>query len=125
MKKAERDLQMARLGAAAANPPKDGVCSSCQQLSEKYLMALLQKLGLAIARTHNLEALLAELLPHFPSLRQFRRGLGFLTNFAVETRYPGKNATLRQMRAAHRWAEHVRQECRTLLGIKPRHKQKP
>jgi hypothetical protein len=41
----------------------------------------------------------------------------FLTGFAVETRYPGKNATRRQAEAALRWAGRVRTEARKLLGI--------
>jgi hypothetical protein len=49
----------------------------------------------------------------------------FLTQFAVEFRYPGKNATKRQALAALRWAERIRQECRTILGIKPPRRKKP
>jgi hypothetical protein len=60
------------------------------------------------------------LLPHYPSLNSFRRGLTFLTEFAVETRYPGKTATKRQATAALRWAERVRAEARALLGLRPR-----
>lgn len=83
-------------------------------------------MALPITRTHDLEALLADLLTQFPSLRRFRRGLAFLTDYAVEARYPGKNASTRQMHAALRWIGRVRQECRTLLGIKPpRRKKKP
>jgi len=41
----------------------------------------------------------------------------FLSNFAVETRYPGDNATKRQAIAALRWAGRVRAEARVILGI--------
>ena len=37
-----------------------------------------------------------------------RRGLVFLTDFAVDTRYPGDRTTKRQAAAAQRWAERVR-----------------
>jgi HEPN domain-containing protein len=100
----------------------DGVCFHCQQCAEKYLKALLQESGLAITRTHDLEALRVQLLPTHPSLRSFRRGLEFLTDFAVDVRYPGKKARRRQAVSALRWAERVRRVSRALLGIrrKPR-----
>jgi HEPN domain-containing protein len=118
VRKAEADVTMAQLGAAADRPPRDAVCFHCQQAAEKYLKAILQESGLPITRTHDLEILLAALVLHFPSLRRLRRGLTFLTGFAVETRYPGKTTSKRQMGAALRWAERVRQECRALLGLK-------
>jgi HEPN domain-containing protein len=78
---------------------------------------LLNELGLTVPRTHVLKDLLALLRPHHPSLSPFRRGLTFLTRFAVDTRYPGDNATKRQAAAALRWAERVRAACRALLGV--------
>jgi hypothetical protein len=37
---------------------------------------------------------------------------------AVETRYPGDDATKRHAQTAMRWATRIRDECRNLLGIK-------
>jgi hypothetical protein len=48
-------------------------------------------------------------------LRGLRRGLDFLTRYAVETRYPGKSVNKRQAMAALRWAGKVRDACRKLL----------
>jgi len=96
----------------------DGVCFHCQQCAEKYLKALLQELGIRVRRTHELLKLLGDLQLHHPSLRSLRRGLDFLTRFAVETRYPGDDATKRQAEAALRWAKRVRQAARLLLGIR-------
>jgi hypothetical protein len=48
--------------------------------------------------------------------------LDFLTQFAVETRYPGKNASKRQAEAALLWANRVRKAARAILGIPPRRK---
>jgi HEPN domain-containing protein len=79
----------------------------------------LQELGLTIPYTHDLENLLALLLPHHPTLRPLRRGLRSLTGFAVGTRYPGKNAGKRQAQAALRWAGTVRDVARLLLGLRP------
>jgi hypothetical protein len=76
----------------------------------------MEDLGLAIPRTHlkDLEALLQ---PHYPSLARLRRGLVFLTRFAVGTRYPGGSASKRETVAALRWADKVRIAARTLLGL--------
>jgi hypothetical protein len=82
-------------------------------------------LNLAIPRTHNLDDLLALLVVHHPSLRSLRRGLIFLTDFAVDFRYPGERATKRQAASALRWAGEARDECRALLGVRaPRRRKK-
>ena len=52
------------------------------------------------------------------SLRSLRRGLAFLTTFAVATRYPGDDANRRQAKASIRWAEKVRIQARRLLGLR-------
>jgi HEPN domain-containing protein len=117
--KAEADYQAALELAGASRPFHDQVSFHCQQAAEKYLKALLEELGIAVAKTHELERLLDELRPHHPGLRSLRRGLRFLTNFAVETRYPGNITSKRQATSALRWAGKVRDACRTLLGIRP------
>lgn len=95
----------------------DQICFFCQQSAEKYLKALLQERGTQFARTHDLESLLVLLMPQDPALRKLRRGLEFLTRFAVDTRYPGDDATTRQAQSALRWAARVRDACRALLGL--------
>jgi HEPN domain-containing protein len=115
--KAEADYQLVVQISRGRAPFHDQACFHCQQSAEKYLKALLEELGLAVPRVHNLDDLLGLLSPHQPSLRRLRRGLIFLTDFAVETRYPGDNATKRQAASALRWAGKVRAECRTLLGL--------
>ena len=97
----------------------DVICFHCQQAAEKHLKAFLQELNLNIPRTHDLDDLLDLLLPHDGTLRPLRRGLRFLTQFAVDYRYPDENATKRQAAAALRWMERVRQELRSRLGLKP------
>jgi HEPN domain-containing protein len=111
---------MARSLTSGAGRSNDGVCFHCQQAAEKYLKALMQELARAIPRTHALEDLLNLLLPHHPALNSFRRGLTFLTTFAVETRYPGKTAKKRQATAVLRRAEQVRAAARTILGLRQR-----
>ena len=119
VRKAESDYRLAVQIGRGHEPFHDELCFHCQQSAEKYLKALLEELSLAIPKIHNLDDLLGLLLPHHASLGQLRRGLIFLTDFAVETRYPGDNASKRQAQAALRWAGKVRDACRTLLGIHP------
>jgi HEPN domain-containing protein len=116
--KAEDDYRTAALLARASARLHDQICFHCQQSAEKYLKGLLEELGIDVEKTHELVRLQKPLLPHHPSMRGLRRGLDFLTNFAVNPRYPGKNATKRQAASARRWAGKVRQACRSLLGIK-------
>ena len=121
MRKAEEDLFGAQslAGQSKSSWLYDQICFLAQQASEKFLKALLEELNISIPFTHRLQDLLNLLLPHHPTLRGLRRGLIFLTRFAVSTRYPGESASKRQAVAALRWAEVVAVGCRGTLGIKP------
>ena len=120
VRKAEGDLRHVALAVREREPLHDGVCFHCQQAAEKYLKALLQEAGLPIPKTHSLLTLQNLLLPRHPGLKSLRRGLNFMTRFAVDARYPGHFATKRQAQACVRWANRVRTACRTLLGLKTR-----
>src|SRR5215216_2778931 len=89
VKKAEADFRGAASLARQTPPLHDLVCFHAQRCAEKYLKALLEGLGIAVAKTHDLDKLLTVLRPHHPDLGSTRRGLRFLTEFAVDTRYPG------------------------------------
>jgi HEPN domain-containing protein len=128
VKKAEADFVAAARLARQSVPLHDQVCFFCQQTAEKHLKALMEELGLTISHTHNLVAILRLLTPHRGSLRSLRRGLDFLTRFAVDARYPGFHAHKRQAQAALRWARQARAACRSLLGIpsrRPRRRKAP
>src|SRR5437773_8663730 len=116
VRKAEADYRGARSLARKSPPLHDVVCFHCQQCAEKYLKSLLEELGLPVPRTHLLVALLPLLSPHDASLRSFRRGLHFLTRFAIDTRYPGDAASKRQATSALCWTGQVRKAVRALLG---------
>jgi HEPN domain-containing protein len=120
IRKAERDYRVAERLANVRPPEHDIVCFHCQQAAEKFLKALLVELGLAVPRTHNLEDLLGLLRPYHAKLGALRRGLIYLSRFAVETRYPGFSTSRRQANAARRWAEQVRATVRSTLGLRPR-----
>ncbi len=119
VRKAEADYSGASQLQNSPQPVHDLVCFHCQQLVEKYMKALLEESGTGVPRTHDLDRLLLLLQSAFPSLSKLKRGLLFLSRHAVDTRYPGENATRRQAVTALRWAELVRLECRGLLKIKP------
>ena len=93
VRKAESDFTVAKKLAQGRKPHHDEVCFHAQQSAEKYLKALLEQLGQTVPRTHVLEDLVVALLPFHPRLKALIRGSRFLTYFAVETRYPGENAT--------------------------------
>src|SRR4051794_13478659 len=120
VRKADDDWSLARIARRSKKPLHDLVCFHCQQCAEKYLKGLLEELGIAVAKTHDLDKLLTLLLRHHPTLRSLKRGLLFLTDFAIDTRYPGNSATKRQATSALRWADRVRTAARRILGIKPR-----
>ena len=86
---------------------------------ELFGQGLLEELGQTAPRTHNLDDLLSLLRATYPTLQSFRRGLIFLTHYAVETRYPGDSASKRQAASALRWMDRVRTAARALLGIRP------
>jgi HEPN domain-containing protein len=120
VRKAEADFRGASALAASRPPLHDLVCFHCQQCAEKYLKALLEELGLAVAKTHDLDKLLGVLLPHYPSLRPLQPGMLILTDFAVDTRYPGNSATKREALSSLQWNARVRVAARTLLGLRTR-----
>jgi HEPN domain-containing protein len=89
-------------------------------LAEKYLKGLMEERGLTVPKSHDLNRLRTEPQPHHPEFKSLKRGLTFLTRFAVDIRYPGDSASKREAKAALRWAERVRVAARALLGLGPR-----
>jgi len=80
--KAEGDFAMLeRESRARKNPNHDGICFHAQQCAEKYLKARLCEAGIASPRTHDLVALLEQVLPAEPPWEAHRANLAFLTDF--------------------------------------------
>jgi HEPN domain-containing protein len=88
VRKAEADYQVVEELTRSGKPFHDQIAFHCQQSAEKYLKALLEELAIPVKKTHELNRLLDELRPHHPHLRSLRRGLLFLTNYAVEPPLP-------------------------------------
>jgi HEPN domain-containing protein len=124
IRKAEEDYIVAEREHRSKIPVHDAVCFHCQQCVEKYLKGLMEELGLSIPKTHFLDTLLNALKPYHPALYGLRRGLLFLSVFAVDSRYPGEDASKRQAIAALRWMRRLRKEARAILDIRERSERK-
>jgi HEPN domain-containing protein len=118
--KAEHDLLTADIMLAAATVPTDIVCFHCQQAAEKYLKGFLTWHALAFAKTHDvgdLVVLCASVDPRLNSLQQLGNTL---TDYAVDTRYPGmphSDPTIQDARAASEAAREIRLAVRQSLGL--------
>ena len=92
--KAEGDWNAAGiLFRSRKHPNYDGACFHTQQCAEKYLKGRLEEAGISFGKTHDLEKLLSQALALEPSWSVLRQDVIFLTDFAVEYRYPGSSAT--------------------------------
>jgi HEPN domain-containing protein len=91
-----------------------------QQAAEKTLKALLTALDVPVPKTHDLDVLVTQLLPHAPELATVRDAASWLAPFAVDSRYPSfvqpdanPEATARQ---ALEYARSVLEAVETLLS---------
>ena len=82
------------------------------------MKARLEEAGKRTPRTHDLEDLLDALLPIEPLWSALRPALEFLSDYAVDFRYPGNEADAQAAKAAVRNARTVRREARMSLGIR-------
>lgn len=93
------------------------ICFHAQQCIEKYLKAWLQEANLPVPRTHNLEELLALIVPTLPAWTQWQPDFKIITEYAVESRYPGDSATADNTQHAMHVCQAVRQAVRTSLKL--------
>lgn len=81
------------LALAHVNRPEDvfleDMCFNVQQAVEKALKAVLQHKGIVYRYVHDIEELITTLEGHGISVPQYIREAVCLTQYAVETRYPG------------------------------------
>ena len=86
--KAQNDFLAADNNLAAEKVPYDAVCFHCQQAAEKLLKGFLIANGCEYPITHNLLAILTEILEIEFSADCLYDNLALLTPYAVEVRYP-------------------------------------
>ena len=107
---AQRELQVQQA------PNYDAVCFHSQQCAEKYLKACLQEAAIAFSKTHDLTALLNQLIALEPSWETMRPILDALTTYAIEFRYPGASANQMLANQAFHDCCEVRQIIRQHLS---------
>jgi HEPN domain-containing protein len=116
--KAEGDFAvMEREGQVGEYPNYDAVCFHAQQCAEKYLKACLCEANVAFGKTHDLVALLDQVLAEEPSWEEFREDLGYLTDFAANIRYPGESADKDAALTAQERCCAFRAAARRSLGL--------
>ena len=94
IKRAEDDLRVSRRESRVTDEPSyTAVCFHAEQAVEKFLKAFLQAHGIEIIKTNDLVFLLEKIIPLKPLWSVYHDGCERLTGYAVDTRYPGEDAT--------------------------------
>ena len=117
VEKAESDYRTAKWLQQAPHPEHDTICFHAQQCIEKYLKAWLQEANVPMPRTHNLEELLALIVPMLPDWPDWQPDLKIITAYAVDPRYPGDSKTAENTQHAMHICEEVRQTLRARLKL--------
>ena len=116
--KAEGDFAMVeRESRARKNPSYDGICFHAQQCVEKYIKARICEAGGSVQKLHDLTALLDLALPFEPMWEAYRRELSYLSDYAVNFRYPGESADRKSALQARLFCRAFRKSAREVLGI--------
>lgn len=120
--KANEDLRAATVLLEHAPSLDAVICFHCQQTAEKALKALFVALNHPPPRTHDLDRLVALLIPDLPVLDRVRDAATFLKAFAVLPRYPafhalsGRDEGESVTRRAHNMATEIERTVRDLLA---------
>jgi HEPN domain-containing protein len=110
LRKADEDFHVARELMERDRVSYNPVGFHAQQAAEKYLKALLTRLGTQPPRTHNIGELLALAEATTPGIQGELQAAETLTLYGVEVRYPGERPDLdrEQGTEAVRLADQVR-----------------
>ena len=117
LQKAEEDFAVAQWIAQGPTSAFNAIGFHCQQCVEKYLKCRLQEVGVAFAKTHDLDVLLDLVLPIEPTWACLRPRMKFLKPFSVETRYPGVSASATDARDAIQACSAIRGTMRSAMGL--------
>ncbi len=116
--KAEEDWDVAqRSYRARKRPSYDAACFHAQQCVEKYLKARLNEAGVVFRKTHDLVDLLKQVVTVEPNWASLQAQAIYLTDFAVQYRYPGRDAIKADAQKAIKDCREVRRIIRTALGL--------
>ena len=117
IQKAEGDYTIMLQNHESSTPVHDGICFHAQQCIEKYLKAWLQEADIPFSKTHNLKSLLDLIVPTIPDWHEWEDDFDPFTYHAVDSRYPGTFATLKDAQHAVRICTRVRQSVRENLKL--------
>jgi hypothetical protein len=110
-------------GRFANSPPTEGHRAGCGVLllpavRGKYLKARLVETGASFPRTHDLLQLLNLCAQAQPLWLAYAKVVDEMTDYAVDFRYPGQSATLREAKTALKHCRSLRAEVRRSFGLK-------
>ena len=88
LSRARSDLRLARIAAAAAEPPLDSAIYHCQQAAEKAVKAFLHDHEATVQRTHDIARLAREASTFDPRFGNFAADAQLLTPLITAYRYP-------------------------------------
>lgn len=118
VEKAEGDwISSGREFRARKSPNYDSACFHAQQCAEKYLKARLAEAAVEVSKTHNLQALLEDILETEPMWEVLQPHLQSLNAYSVAFRYPGNSATRSDAKDALKACAAVRNFIRQRLGL--------
>ena len=117
VQRAEEDYNSAIWLQQAPAPLRNSICFHAQQCIEKYLKAWLQEADVPVPRTHDLEELLVLIVPTNPTWSQWQPDFKIITEYAVDSRYPGDSATPDDTAHAICVCDAVRQTVRSGLEL--------
>jgi HEPN domain-containing protein len=119
VKKAENGFKVAsQILRRRKDVVPDAACFFSQQCVEKYFKARLVEAGIVFPRTHDLLQLLNLCASVEPLWLAYAKAVDTMSDYAVDFRYPGHSATLREARIALRHCRSLRAEARQSLGLK-------
>lgn len=106
---ADEDLTMAEL-ALKEKGPANQICFHCQQAAEKYLKGFLVLRGEKFEKSHQLRYLLEKCVTIDSTFQELQEEVILLTQFYIETRYPGDIPYFSRTdaQAAHLAAERIK-----------------
>jgi HEPN domain-containing protein len=119
VKKAENDFKVAsQILARRKGIVPDAACFFSQQCVEKYFKARLIEASIIFPRTHDLLQLLNLCASVEPLWLAYAKAVDTMSDYAVDFRYPGHSATLREAKIAFKHCRSLRGEARRSLGLK-------
>jgi len=118
VEKADADLHSAERELRARKYINyDSACFHAQQCVEKYIKARLTEANIFFPKTHELTYLLELVRPVEPLWTAYAEAFRLLTDYEVEFRYPGQNATKEEAQEAIRLCKNICATVRQSLGL--------